>query len=103
MRKFFLTLSAIFCLLINAMSQNRTISGRVTNDQGEGVAKTSVVVKGTRIGTTTNSEGNFMLSVPANAKTLIISSVNMTTQEVAISGESVMLHLKPVQLQALKG
>lgn len=89
MRKLFLTLSAIFCLLISTIAQNRTITGRVTDANSQPVAGASVLVKGTRIGTTTNSEGTYSLSVPANARTLQISSVNMATQDVTIRGTSV--------------
>ena len=94
MRKFFLILSAIFCLLVNVIAQNRTISGRVTDENGNAVIGASVLAKNTRIGTTTNSEGYFTLNVPANAKTLVISSLNMITQEVAISGSLVNASLK---------
>lgn len=89
MRKFFLTLSAIFCLLVSTIAQNRTITGRVTDANGQAIAGASVLVKGTRIGTTTNSEGTYSLNVPANARTLQVSSVNMATQDVAIRGNSV--------------
>ena len=88
MRKLFLTLSAIFFLLISAMSQSR-VTGKVTDDKGQGVARASVVVKGTRVGTTTNSDGEFTLNAPAGAKTLVISSVDMVPQEVAITGRNV--------------
>ena len=94
MRKFFLTLSALFFLLINTQAQNRTITGKVTDENGQGIQGVSVLVKGTRIGTETNADGNFSLSVPASARTLVISSVNMETQETAISGESVNVTLK---------
>ena len=93
MRKLFLTLSAIFCLLISTIAQNRTITGRVTDANGQALTGASVLVKGTRIGTTTNSGGNFSLNVPANARTLQISSVDMTTQEVTIKGSSVDVSL----------
>ncbi|MDB5224280.1 MAG: hypothetical protein JWN83_2947 [Chitinophagaceae bacterium] len=95
MRKFFLTLSAIFFLLINAMSQNRTITGKVTDENGQGIPRASVIVKGTQIGTTTNSDGNFTLNVPANAKTLVISSVNMNIQEVAVKSGNIDVALVP--------
>ena len=85
MRKFFLTLSALFFLLINTQAQNRTITGKVTDENGQGIQGVSVLVKGTRIGTETNADGNFSLSVPASARTLVISSVNMETQETAIT------------------
>lgn len=87
-------LSAIFGLLINVIAQNRIISGRVTDSNGDPVPRASVLVKGSRIGTTTNTEGNFTLSVPPNAKTLVISSVNMTSQEVSITGEPITVSLK---------
>jgi TonB-linked SusC/RagA family outer membrane protein len=89
MRKLLLTLSAIFCLLISTIAQNRTITGRVTDANSQPIAGASVVVRGTRIGTTTSSTGNFSLNVPPGARTLQISSVNMTTQEVAIRGGSI--------------
>lgn len=89
MRKIILTLSGIFCLFVSLIAQNRIISGKVTDVTGQSLPRVSVLVKGTRIGTTTNSDGNFTLSVSANAKTLVISSVNMKTQEVPITGESV--------------
>src|SRR5450759_4165475 len=94
MRKFFLTLSALFFLLINTQAQNRTITGKITDENGQGIQGVSVLVKGTRIGTETNADGNFSLSVPESARTFVISSVNMATQETAISGESVNVTLK---------
>ena len=103
MRKFFLTLSAIFFLLITTQAQNRNISGKVTDDNGLGIPRASVLVKGTRIGTTTNADGNFTLSVPASAKTLVISSVNMTQQEIAITGDNVTVALKTSAATSLEG
>ena len=94
MRKFLLTLSAIFLLLISANSQTRIITGRVTNESGQGVPGASVFVKGSKIGTTTSSDGEFTLKAPDKAKTLLISSVDMTTQEVAVSGQKLDIVLK---------
>jgi TonB-linked SusC/RagA family outer membrane protein len=84
MRKLFLTLSALFFLLINTQAQNRTITGKVTDENGQGIQGVSVLVKGTPIGTETNADGSFSLNIPSNARTLVVSSVNMATQEVAI-------------------
>jgi TonB-linked SusC/RagA family outer membrane protein len=93
MRKLFLILSAMFCLLVSAIAQNRTITGRVTDETGQGVPRASVLVKGTRIGTTTDADGNFTLNTPSGARTLVISSVNMANQEVAITGSNVNVTL----------
>ena len=73
-------------LLISAqlLAQNRTITGRVTDDKGNGISSVSVVVKGTNISTVTNSDGSFELNVPGNATTLVVSSIGFGSQEVAI-------------------
>ena len=93
MRKLFLILSAFFCLLISATAQNRTVTGKVTDENGQGIPRASVLVKGTRIGTTTATDGSFSLNVPANANTLVVSSVNMAPQDVAITGNDLAISL----------
>ena len=93
MRKIFLILSAILCLLISATAQNRTITGRVTDENGQGIPRASIQVKGSRIGTTTATDGSFSLNVPSNASTLVVSSVNMAPQEVAITGNELAISL----------
>lgn len=65
-------------------AQNRTVSGKVTDAAGASVSNASVIVKGTRIGTTSNASGNFSFSVPSNAKALIVSAVGLASLEVAI-------------------
>ena len=87
MRKFLLTISAIFCLLISAIAQNRTITGRVTDATGQGITGASVLVKGTRVGTTTNTDGNFTLSVPASARTLVVSSIGTSVREIPVGSD----------------
>ncbi len=78
-----------FILLLFAANvtwaQNKTVTGKVTGEKGEGVSKASVVVKNTTIGTTTNENGDFTISVPSTAKTLLITSVGFELKEVAIT------------------
>jgi TonB-linked SusC/RagA family outer membrane protein len=70
------------------LAQNRTITGKVIDSVGNGSANVSITVKGTRIGTTTDNNGSFSLSVPSNAKVLMISSVGYQNQEIPIEGRS---------------
>src|SRR5687768_7158711 len=62
----------------------RDISGRVTDEKGEGLPGVTILVKGTTVGTTTNAEGNFTISPPAETQILIVSFVGFITKEVAI-------------------
>lgn len=94
---------ATMLLAINAFAQNRTVTGSVTNEQGQPVVRASVLVKGTTIGTSTDASGNFTLSVPNRSNTLVISSVDMATQEVTISGNSVSVILKTSGSTSLEG
>jgi TonB-linked SusC/RagA family outer membrane protein len=66
----------------------RAISGKVTDDKGTPVANASVVVKGTQTGTVTKADGTYSLTVPASAKILVISSVDMEPQEFTIGNEA---------------
>jgi len=90
MRKLLLTLSAIFLLLISGYAQKRTITGTVTDEKGNPIANASVQIKGTVIGTTTNADGTYTISAPANGKTLIFSSVNAESQQIAIGSDDVI-------------
>ncbi|MFY0653513.1 MAG: TonB-dependent receptor [Cyclobacteriaceae bacterium] len=63
------------------------ISGKVTDENGDGLPGASVVVKGTAKGTTTNLEGDYNLTVPENA-TVVVSFVGYTTQEILVGAQS---------------
>jgi TonB-linked SusC/RagA family outer membrane protein len=88
MRKLFLTLSAMLLLVINAISQGRNVTGKITDEQGNPLYNVSVTVKNSSVGTTTGTDGTFRLSVPTNAKTLVISSVGYQQTEIAIGSGS---------------
>src|SRR5688572_29443803 len=87
MRKLFLTLSVLFFLLVTGFSQNRIITGKITDDQGSPLSNASVTVKNSSVGTTTGTDGSFRLSVPATARTLVFSSVGFELREVAIGNQ----------------
>ncbi len=65
-------------------AQTKQITGTVTSaSDGESIPGVSVAVKGTTIGTITNADGNFSLTVPEN-EVLVFSFVGMKTMEVPI-------------------
>ncbi len=86
MRKLYLLLMGVVFFATQAMAQ-RTITGKVTDDNGAPLANISVLVKGTTVGTSTKADGTYSLNVPANGRTLVFSSVDMLTVEVSIGAK----------------
>ncbi|MDP3642340.1 MAG: TonB-dependent receptor [Bacteroidota bacterium] len=74
--------------MIEQQPQKRDVSGTVSDSSGAPLPGVTVVVKGTTIGTTTNSDGKFVLSLPTDAQILEVSFVGMKMQEISIAGKS---------------
>ncbi len=87
MRKLYLLLMGVLFFASQAMAQ-RTITGKVTDEKGNPLANASVLVKGTTVGTSTKADGTYSLTVPANGRTLVISSVDMIAEEVSIGNKA---------------
>ncbi|MDR1779292.1 MAG: SusC/RagA family TonB-linked outer membrane protein [Tannerella sp.] len=101
MKRIFLTcLLAISALVLSA--QERTVTGHVTSaEDNEPIIGATVIVKGnSSIGTVTDIDGNFTLSVPASATTLTVSYVGMADQDVAVAARvNVRLSSSNIQLE----
>ncbi|MHC1731436.1 MAG: SusC/RagA family TonB-linked outer membrane protein [Bacteroidales bacterium] len=78
----------LLCSFQAALSQ-RSISGKVT-DAKDGVALTgvTVVVKGLTVGTSTDEDGNYRLSVPAGSNTLVYSMIGYNDYEVTLGSSN---------------
>lgn len=71
------------------MAQTRTITGLVTSQEdGMAIPGASVTVKGTTVGTLTDANGRFSLTVPQTAETLVFSFIGMKKTEVQIEGRA---------------
>src|SRR5688572_30832923 len=96
MRKLLLLVIGQLFLLSGILAQEKTLTGKVTDENGSPIQNVSVVVKDTKIGTVTKPDGSFVLNVPSNATTLVISSVSYETQNVTIGSSNVLeVKLKP--------
>ncbi len=71
-----------------ALAQAKTITGKVVDEKGDAISGASVMLKGTKTGTATNAEGIYTISVPAAAKTLVITALNMKPQELSIGASA---------------
>ncbi|MEO8403212.1 MAG: SusC/RagA family TonB-linked outer membrane protein [Chitinophagaceae bacterium] len=84
-----LLLCSMLIVFQNSYSQNKEITGRVTDSKdGSGLSGATVSAKGSTAGTQTGADGSFRLSVPASATTLVFTSVGFLTQEISIDGKS---------------
>ncbi len=90
MKKIAFFLSIMFfmgSLIVQAQSKN--ITGTVTsNEDDQPIPGVSVSVKGTTLGTITNIEGEFELTIPNDAGTLVFSFIGMKNFEMEIGNQS---------------
>ncbi|WP_225975355.1 SusC/RagA family TonB-linked outer membrane protein [Panacibacter ginsenosidivorans] len=83
-------------ILQQSWAQNKTVSGKVSDEKGNPISGASVLAKGTNVGTATDASGSFSLNVPSSASVLVISYVGYVSQEVSISStQNVTVMLQP--------
>jgi TonB-linked SusC/RagA family outer membrane protein len=75
---------------VPTLQQEVTVTGKVTatGDESGGLPGVNVVVKGTNLGTTTDSEGRYSIRIRDTDATLIFSFIGYTTQEVPVMAQS---------------
>ena len=77
----------VTCLFISiglVLAQSKKISGTVVDSNGEPVTGATVLVKGTNIGSSTDTEGKYSISVPQNGKSLVVSLLGSKSKEVSL-------------------
>ena len=87
----FLLMSMLLCLLIHpAQAQDRvTVTGRLTDTSHAPLIGASVIEQGTTNGVTTDTEGNYQISVSGNA-TLGFSFIGYKPQSIAVLNRTVI-------------
>ncbi len=71
-----------------SLSAQTTIKGVVTDEGGEPLMGAGVFVEGTTIGVVTGLDGDYEITVPADAKNLVFSFIGLSDQIVPINGQS---------------
>ncbi|MBD0375361.1 MAG: SusC/RagA family TonB-linked outer membrane protein, partial [Flavisolibacter sp.] len=89
MRNFLLLL---FTLLVanTLLAQSRTITGKVTDENGIPIPNASITIKETGTGVTTDDKGNFSITADGRARTLVVSYLGRTAREISIGSQSVI-------------
>jgi len=94
MRKFTMILALLFFIgLQGVLAQTRVITGVVTSaEDNTPIPGVTVVVKGTTLGTSTDVDGKYSLSVPEQYKVIVFSYVGMKPLEITL-GESNVVNI----------
>ena len=71
-----------------SLSAQTTIKGVVTDESGEPLMGAGVFVEGTTLGVVTGLDGDYSITVPADAKNLVFSYIGLSDQTVAIDGRT---------------
>ena len=87
---------------IKKVAVEKSISGQVTDlTDNSPLPGVNIVAKSTTIGTVTDVEGNYRLSVPDETETLVFSSVGFTPEEVLIGNQTVINIAMAPDIQSL--
>jgi TonB-linked SusC/RagA family outer membrane protein len=94
MKRIVLFLTALFTTVLVSMAANRTVQGVVVSaEDGEPLVGATVMGVDTNIGSATNLDGQFSLSLPENVKHIRVSFVGMHTRQVAITAGEMHIEL----------
>ncbi len=87
MRKLLFLIALLIASFNYAMGQ-KTVTGRVTSEDGMVLPGVTVIVKGTSVGTVTDGNGQYSLNVPEGNDVLVYSFIGMNPQEITIGNQS---------------
>ena len=74
--------------LTEGTSQQKSVTGTVTDEKGQPLPGVTIVIKGTTQGTVSDIDGNFEISDVAATSILQFSFVGMKSQEIAVGSQS---------------
>jgi TonB-linked SusC/RagA family outer membrane protein len=89
MKKLSLVFGMMLFVLGTTLAQ-RTISGTVTDADGEALIGASILAQGTTSGTVTDIDGSYTLNVPEGVTTLVFSYTGFRSREVALGTSNVI-------------
>jgi len=86
-----LLLLGSFCFHFAAWSQERTVTGKVSDAKdGSALPGVAILLKGAAKGTVTDAQGNFSLSVPETGSTLIFNMMGMKSETVEVGAQTII-------------
>lgn len=86
MRKLTISLLVGLFSWMHLIAQETRITGKVTDETGSPIGYASILVKGTKIGTSSNSEGSFLINMPPGNKVLTITAIGYMPMDFSVTG-----------------
>lgn len=86
-KKITLLIGLVVFICSFCFAQDLSVKGTIKDKSGNPMPGVSVTVKNTKIGASTNGDGNYSITVPANS-TLVFTAVGYTTQELAVNNRT---------------
>ena len=87
MTKLLVLLTIFFILPFTLLAQNKTIKGKVTDENGAPLTGVNIIAKNAKKGTQTDKDGNFSITVTATGSVdLVVSSVGFASKIITVTG-----------------
>jgi TonB-linked SusC/RagA family outer membrane protein len=81
---------SMLVFVLYSWGQSRKVTGTVTDGNGSPLPNATVMIKGTRTGTTTGSDGQYSLSVSPSSRILVFSAIGMEEVEYTVGNKAVI-------------
>jgi len=95
MKKLLLLLAVFLSLGIQAViaQSGGTVSGRLLDENGEGLPSASVTIKGMQAGTITDIDGNFQIALPEGKNVIIVKAIGYAPKEIKVTNPNEPLNV----------
>lgn len=92
MRKFLSLLGVLMLFIATASAQNKTVTGKVTEANGNPISGATIKANGRAVGATT-ATGDFTISVPSATTSIVVSSIGFNDRSVTLTGGALTIAL----------
>ncbi|MEN9298751.1 MAG: hypothetical protein RLZZ429_1064, partial [Bacteroidota bacterium] len=100
MRKLVSLLGVLLLFIATASAQNKTVTGKVTEANGNPVSGATIKANGRAVGAT-NATGDFTISVPNATTSIVVSSIGFNDRTVALTGGALTIALTTAEANSV--
>lgn len=81
-------LSIMLLYAFSTVAQDKKVTGKVVGVDNQGIPGVSIIIKGTRTGTTTDANGSFSINSKSSSDVLLFSGIGYKSKEVSVGGQT---------------